>query len=264
MLIICNGVFKSGSSWLHAITIEILKSRNIIPSEIDERYTNNIDSPTPIIESKFWEFLVNEDYDNNYYINKSHFFKNNTINRKYPDSVVFLFSERNIKDSIVSHFFHLKNKYSFIRNFSVYYWTIGRLKSYEIVLFNQKYKKAFNKENFIHFSDLKTDFDKSAQRIAKVLKLNPLTDDELLVIKEKTSIANMRDDIARGKTKYYSTVKKGRVKLLREGNIDNYKQFFSNRKLNDISRIDKFNTSLVFKFLYYITFRLRRNLFSIE
>ena len=188
-----------------------LKSKNIITSEIDELYTNNIDSPTPIIESKFWEFLVNEDYDNNYYINKSHFFKNNTINRQYPDSVVFLFSERNIKDSIVSHFFHLKNKYSFIRNFSVYYWTIGRLKSYEIVLFNQKYKKAFNQENFIHFSDLKTDFDKSVQRIAKVLKLSPLTDDELLVIKEKTSIVNMRDDIVRGKTKYYSTVKKGRI-----------------------------------------------------
>ena len=37
----------------------------------------------------------------------------------------------------------------------------------------------------------------------------------------------MRDDIVRGETKYYSTVKKGRVKLLREGNIDNYKQFFS-------------------------------------
>ena len=40
-------------------------------------------------------------------------------------------------------------------------------------------KKLFNQENFIHFSDLKTDFDKSAQRIAKVLKLSPLTDDEI-------------------------------------------------------------------------------------
>ena len=107
-------------------------------------------------------------------------------------------------------------------------------------MFNQKYKKAFNQENFIHFSDLKTDFDKSVQRIAKVLKLSPLTDDEMIVIKEKTSIKNMRDDIVRGKTKYYSTVKKGRDKLLREGNIDNYKQFFSKKKLNDISRIDKF------------------------
>ena len=74
----------------------------------------------------------------------------------------------------------------------------------------------------------------------------------------------MRDDIVRGKTKYYSTVKKGRDKLLREGNIDNYKQFFSAKKLNDISRIDRFETSLFFKLLYYFSFRLRRNLFSIE
>ena len=102
------------------------------------------------------------------------------------------------------------------------------------------------------------------RELLKILKLNPLTKEELIVIKEKTSITNMRYDIVRGKTKYYSTVKKGRDKLLREGNIDNYKDFFSKRKLNDISRIDKFNTSLIFKLLYYFTFRLRRNLFRIE
>lgn len=264
MLIICNGVFKSGSSWLHAIVIEILKLRNIIPSDIDEKYTNNVDSPTPIVESKFWEFLVNEDYDNNYYVNKSHFFKSHTINRKYPDSVVFLFSERDVKDSIVSHFFHLKNKYSFIHNFSFYYWTIGRLKSYEIVLFNRKYKKAFKKENFISFYDLKTDFDNSVQRIAKILKLSLLTEGELSLIKENTSIINMKDDIVKGKTKYYSTVKKGRDKLLRGGRINDYMKYLPEGSSQDIDNIIQTKVSIFFKLVYFFTFTLRRKIFNIE
>ena len=74
----------------------------------------------------------------------------------------------------------------------------------------------------------------------------------------------MRDDIVRGKTKYYSTVKKGRDKLLRKEISIITSSFLSAKKLNDISRIDRFETSLFFKLLYYFSFRLRRNLFSIE
>ena len=54
MLIICNGAFKSGSSWLHAVLIELLKVQNIALSRVPNSYTNDINSPTKIIESKFF------------------------------------------------------------------------------------------------------------------------------------------------------------------------------------------------------------------
>ena len=42
-------------------------------SKIDKKYTNNVKSPTSIVESKFEEFLRNEDFTKKNYINKSHF-----------------------------------------------------------------------------------------------------------------------------------------------------------------------------------------------
>ena len=38
MLIICNGVFKSGSSWLHAIIIEVLKINKIQLNKVPKNY----------------------------------------------------------------------------------------------------------------------------------------------------------------------------------------------------------------------------------
>ena len=164
MLIICNGVFKSGSTW-YIIVTELLFLRNIQVSRIDEKYTNNVKSPTSIVESKFLEFLENEDFSQNNYINKSHFFSEKVINKVYPDSVVFLFSVRDIKDSIVSHYFHTKSKYIIFSNFNFYYWTIGRLKAYEIISYNFKYKNSFSSELFFNFSDFKNDFDHTIRRI---------------------------------------------------------------------------------------------------
>ena len=91
MLIICNGVFKSGSTWLHAIVTELLFLRDIKISTINKKYTNNVKSPTSIVESKFLEFLKNEDFSKKNYINKSHFSSEEVINKEYPDSVYFFF-----------------------------------------------------------------------------------------------------------------------------------------------------------------------------
>ena len=264
MLIICNGVFKSGSTWLHAIVIEILRIKNINITDVSHKYTNNVEGPTSIVESKLNDFLNNEDYENYYYINKSHYLREDTISRTYPDSVVFVFTHRDIKDSIVSHFFHLKYKYRIISNFSLYYWLIGRFKAFEIVRFNKIYIYYFNKENFFPFSLLKNDFNNTAQRITKVLGLTSLTQDELEIIKEKTSLSNMRNEILRGNTKYYSTVRKSRSSLIRKGIEDDHINYFSAGHLRDINKIHNFNTSYFFKFVYFVSFTLRRKLFNIE
>ncbi|MAO72353.1 MAG: hypothetical protein CMD02_07615 [Flavobacteriales bacterium] len=264
MLIVCNGIFKSGSTWLHAIVLEILKIKEVRVSKIDKKYTNNVKSPTPIIESKFEEFLRNEDYKNRTFVNKSHFFQVSTLNKNYNESVVFLFSERDLKDSIVSHYFHVKKKYNYISSFSIYYWTIGRLKAYEIVRFNQMYRNYFNDDNFIHYSTLINNFSSAVQKIANLIGFSSLSKEEINNLKENTSLSNMRNKILIGDSNYYSTVTKGREDLIRTGKEREYLTFFSLKKIQDINKIEKLNTSICFKFLYYFAFTLRRKILQIE
>lgn len=264
MLIVCNGIFKSGSTWLHAIVLEILKTKGIRVSEVNKKYTNNVNSPTPIVESRFKEFLKNEDYKNNTFVNKSHFHQVDTLSRNYSEFVVFLFSERDIKDSIVSHYFHVNKKYSFISNFTLYYWTIGRLKAYEIVLFTKMYKEYFDKDNFILFSCLKNDFSITVQKIANLIGISSLSTQEVHNLQENTSLNSMREGILKGDSDYYSTITKGREGLIRKGEEGEYLKFFSEKKIKDINEIEKLITSYFLKILYYFTFTLRRKLFRIE
>ena len=148
MLIICNGVFKSGSTWLHAIILEVLKVNKINLTNVPTKYTNNIDSPTTIVESTLSEFIDNENYIENHYITKSHYYLKKTIMKEYDSYTYFFFVERDVRDAIVSHYYHLKKKYKFIMGFRMYYLFIGRLKAFEILKLNRRYLEGFGKDNF--------------------------------------------------------------------------------------------------------------------
>ena len=87
MLIICNGAFKSGSSWLHAILVELSIVKKLNLQNVPNKYTNDVNSPTTVIESQLEDFLLIEDFNFNNYLTKSHFFKKRTLRRQYSDNV---------------------------------------------------------------------------------------------------------------------------------------------------------------------------------
>ena len=151
MLIICNGTFKSGSSWLHAILVELTTVKKLKLQKVPEKYTNDINSPTTIIESRLGEFLNDERYKTENFLTKAHFFKQSTLRSQYPPEVKMLFIERDMRDAIVSHYFHIRNKYRFRINFVLYYYFLGRYKVYEISLFNNRCRKYMGEENFFHY-----------------------------------------------------------------------------------------------------------------
>ena len=264
MLIICNGVFKSGSSWLHSIVIEILREHNLLLSIVDEKYTNNINSPTTIIESNLIEFISKEDYKKNNYITKSHYHKIDTLSRKYDKNVKFIFIDRDIKDAIISHYHHFKNKFSLKISFSSYYFFIGKLKAYEIYLFNQRYIKFFGKECFVSYEDLKEEFSRTVLKICHILDLPDLTIKQIEKIEKETSIDSLRKKIKKGEIKYYSTVKKEKWRMIRKGRVGDWKYFYSPKQNLSIQDIIDGKASLFTKLTYYIFFTLRRKLGSVE
>lgn len=264
MLIICNGVFKSGSTWLHAIIIELLKINKIHLTVVPDKYTNNSASPTTIVESKLSEFLDTENYIKGNYITKSHYYLEKTITNDYDSNIHFFFVERDVKDAIVSHYHHLKKKYTFISGFNIYYLLVGRLKAFEILEFNRRYAKGFGKDNFFKYSDIKNNFEAVVLKISSILNLKDLSEDEIKRLKTNTSITKMRNDLSSGKTKYYSTVSVNREGIIRKGIVGDWVNYFSIKQQNDIKNIEEFKSLYFLRIIYFFTFTLRRLIFKIE
>ena len=264
MLIICNGAFKSGSSWLHAIVVELIAIKKINIFKVPVKYTNDINSPTTIIESRLNQFIENEEYDLKNYLTKSHFLDDDTLKLNLLDNIRILSIERDIRDAIVSHFHHIKNNYRLNLSFSVYYFLLGRYKSYEIILFNIRCKKYIEDSNFFYFSDLKNNFEATVKDIALVIGIIDLSVKELGVIKEKTSLLSLREELKKGNSKYYPSRRDDGWKLFREGEIGGWSNYFSNYQLKDINKIEKGHLSVFGKLIYFFIFSFRRIIFKIE
>ena len=264
MLIICNGTFKSGSSWLHAVIVELLAIKKIPLIRVPDAYTNDVTSPTKIIESNLDKFIFHESYDKTNFITKAHFFKNSTMQSAYPDNVKFIFIERIMKDAIVSHFYHIKNKFQLKISFKWYYIFIGKYKSHEIYLFNKRCKQNFREENFIYYHDLKNNFNEVVNKLCDILNIDYLNDIEIDILKKETTIDILRQKSKMGKSEYYPSSSKDNWKHFRQGEEGNWVNYFSNRHLLHINNIEKGNTSFLFKIHYFFFFTLRRILFRIE
>ena len=264
MLIICNGAFKSGSSWLHAILVELTIVKRLNLEKVPIKYTNDVNSPTTIVESQLSNFIIVEDFLSNNYLTKSHFFKKQTLKKTYPENVNFLFIERDMRDAIVSHYFHIQNKYRNKISFSMYYFFVGRYKAYEISLFNKRCKQYMGEKNFFHFSDLISDFETTVIDIAKVIGINNMSEEEVAQVKEQTTLDNLREELKKGNINYYPTNKKDNWKLFRQGKVGDWRKYFKAKHVKDISKIERGNFSILDRYIYYIIFTFRRKIFRIE
>ncbi len=268
MLIICNGTFKSGSSWIYEIISKLLQYNEIKIENLGSVYTNNINSPTSIIESKLDSFLKNESYKKKNYLTKSHFFSNNTLSKKYDNSIKFIFISREIKDAIISHYFHFCLQYKIVLNFNFYYKLIGRFKAYEIYLYNHRCKKYFSKKYHFSYNDFLINFEEAVIRLSLTLNLSPPSKSQLVEIKKETSINEMRKKIKKGKLKYTpffsSKNSKDSWMLFRKGVKGEWKRFLSSKQKTELERIEKGKIDTYIKIIYFILFTFRRKIGKVE
>ena len=260
MLIICNGTFKSGSSWIHAIVLELFRVKNMQLSEIPIIYNSNLKSPTRILEKKLSLFLNNEEYIKSTYVTKAHYFSKSTLEREYLENVKFIFIERDVKDAIVSHYYHFNNYRKIGFDFSVYFNLIGVFKAYEMCLFNQRCKANFNANLFFSFEDFKSSFLSSVKQLCALLEIKDLTDLELLEIQKNTSLNTMKGIAKKGGNQYYPELKGDSHKLFRKGNVGDWKEHFSKINLRIINKIINKNPPVYVKIGYFILFTLRRKI----
>jgi hypothetical protein len=169
-----------------------------------------------------------------------------------------------MRDAIVSHYFHIQNKYRNKISFSLYYFFVGRYKAYEISLFNNRCKQYMGEKNFFYFSDLISDFEITVIDIAKLLGISNISKAEIAQVKEQTTLDKLREELKKGNVNYYPSNTKDNWKLFRQGKVGDWRKHFKAKHVNDISKIERGNFSLLGKIIYYLIFTLRRKIFRIE
>ena len=126
------------------------------------------------------------------------------------------------------------------------------------------YLDSFGKDRFFKYSEMKNNFKAVLLRISSTLDLKILSEAEIQIIKNNTSINKMRNDLFLGKSRYYSTVPKHRQEVIRKGEIGDWVNHFSIRQQKDIKRIESLDRLIMLRIFYFFLFTLRRKIFRVE
>lgn len=260
MLVVCNGAFKSGSTWVYELVNSILKVKEIKQSEVPSRYSPNRSPAMKIAERSLKDFIDHENITDNWYLTKAHFFQVETLSREYPTDACFLFIERDLRDAVVSHYHHFLIYKKSKMDFNTYYKLVGRYKAYEIWLFNQRCRQYFGNENFFQFETMKVDVKSTISKICGILGIAELTEEELQQVISETSLDSLRERAKSGDNTHYHGAGKDNSKLFRKGKTGEYSKYFNASNLKDIEKIMSGHFPFMSKLYYDILFTYRRKL----
>ncbi len=226
MLVIANGAAKSGSTWLYNIVDELAAFERP-PSEyiLDEKNRN------PEIQyDKLGSLLENLDYSRKDYLIKNHFNAAEERDLILSHADVFVVDiERNLRDVVVSSYFHNLRESSFDGPFKKYYWQTGRWQTDLVRSHHELWKVAPKNRVYVSSYDrLKDAFTEEVQRIATFLGRH-LSDLDAQRIAEATSIKKLRE-------KYDD---KGAIKFFRKGVSGDWENYFDRLITRDIREIER-------------------------
>ena len=245
VLILSNGNFKSGSTWVTAIIKEIVRNKKTrFPIAFQNPKYDNWINRFKI--SKF----INSSYfsTENIWVSKTHIYQPNIMLDiiKCQENVKVINIERDIKDVIVSHFYHLKNSKKISLNFEDYFELWGKYKAIQYL----KYSISWKEVDFclkIKYEDLKASTPETIRKIADYLGVKNI---DVLKVQEETELKKLRG----------SSAQKGLNEdewFYRKGVVGDWKNYFDEKMLKKISLIEQNNLSFQEKVIYAIKFKFR-------
>jgi hypothetical protein len=245
MLVVANGAFKSGSTWLRDIVHQMARFEPI-PEPYQRR-----DLPHWIDPDHLPGFLDEVDYRSHHYLTKAHLSKPKyrRLLLRYPD-VRILNITRDLRDTVVSHYYHLMRERSLSLGFPTYYWTVGRLKAYELVRYHDVWNQLSPQLYVSSFERLKGDFVGETRLITQFLGFD-LTEDRIRDIQRDTSIERMR-------AKHEEEGDLERAAFFRKGEIGDWKNHLNERMLRDLDRISRRGLDPGSRVAFLLLFTLRR------
>lgn len=223
MLVISNGAFKSGSTWLFNIIYELTKYPPPQKKYLDPEHLH-----PSLVPSKLQNFLIEEDFNSSDFLVKNHFkrIKQREQLLSYPE-IRIINIKRNIPDVIVSAYFHHRLKYNFKHSFQNFYYSRGRFITNRIVEYHKLWDFSSPQIFVCSYECLISSFNSEVRKLSLFLKQDP-SDKNLKLIYEVTRIENLREK--------YEDIG-GQREFFRKGIVGDWKKYFSNRMIRDINNI---------------------------
>jgi hypothetical protein len=186
MLIVCNGAFKSGSTWLFNIAHD-LSGGTPPPSE----YLNPAWVNPSIDPAKLNALLAALKPSDNFVV-KNHF---NTREQRdallsHPD-VRVLNITRDLRDMIVSAYYHVRRVENYDGDFARYYWETGRSTMLSVQRYHRLWNTGSPQVYTASYERLHSDFAGQVREIAAFLGVTA-SDEQIARLHNETSLDALR------------------------------------------------------------------------
>lgn len=248
MLVLANGAPKSGSTWL----FEILRNfQGFEPVPMSYRHADH--NLAWLDTAKLRIFLESGDYRTGKFISKAHIYDETQRDLLLSfDEVYVCDISRDLRDAIVSHYYHVNRERQLSWSFPNYYWWLGRYKALQIEQYHDIWRVPSPRVYKASYEDLKQNFSASVSKLAAFFNMT-LSSSEIEDIARKTSLETLQkrtgqDDLPPEK------------RFFRKGAVGDWQAHFNERTLRDIERIMRGERSPADQVGYALLFELRPKL----
>jgi len=172
MLIFANGAVKSGSTWLFHIARELTGFGPPAAHYANPKWTS---MPVySIDQTKLASFLADPEARAVDCLSKNHFGNRNDRNLLLADpSVRVLNIRRDVRDVLVSAFYHGRTDQALPGDFAAYYWTEGRRLAQRVLDYQIIWDVRSLRYCCLTYETLLTDFAGEVSRLGRFLELMP-------------------------------------------------------------------------------------------
>lgn len=236
MLVISNGAFKSGSTWLYNIIAELSDFK-----APPEKYLNNAWLHPSLDENRLPEFIRKIDFQNDDYLVKNH------ISRKKHKALVFGVSgikilniTRDVRDIVVSSYYHYLERGMTNLTIDQFYHREAKFHVFAVKRYNELWREERNIHSF-KYENLKASPFKEIKRIALALNKQP-KDEVIKIVVNATNINALR--------KKYSEKPKGEARHFRSGNVGDFRTHLNDEIIENIEHIEKYGMPLLRFYLW--------------
>jgi hypothetical protein len=242
MLVLANGAFKSGSTWLREIVARIRPFEPLPAGYHLPRVPSYAD---PVALPKL---LASGLAGEREFLSKSHIYAPSLrdLLLDHPHARV-LNIRRDIRDTLVSHYFHMSYLGKVKGGFGRYYWTVGRLKAQQILDYHRVWSVGAGNVLATDYDRLKKEFATEVAGIGRFLGRD-LDQAELEQIRSATSL-----DLLRSRAKEIGHD----PRFFRDGRSGGWEAHFAPAMLEDLAGIEANGLDAVSRVKYAVAFGLR-------